>query len=103
MRSKTYERGELKLGKVFPPGHFIRTELQARKWTQRKFARILGRPPQFVSELLNGKRSITPQAAVELSAALGPSPTLFLNLQQTWDLSKVKPADPAIARRARAA
>jgi plasmid maintenance system antidote protein VapI len=41
--------------------------------------------------------------SVKLAAALGVSAQTFLNLQQSWELSRVKPADPAIAQRARRA
>jgi HTH-type transcriptional regulator / antitoxin HigA len=102
-RSRVYTSETLKLGKVFPPAVFIRDELKARGWTQRRFAAILGRPQQFVSDLLRAKRSITPQTALELAAAFDTSAQLFMNLQQSWDLSRAKPADPAIRRRARQA
>ena len=29
---------------IFPPGDFIKEELEAREWTQRDLAEILGRP-----------------------------------------------------------
>jgi len=35
---------ERKVAEVFPPGEFIRDELEARGWTQEVFAEILGRP-----------------------------------------------------------
>ena len=53
------------------PGEYIRAELEARSLTQVEFAKILGRPVQFVSELLSGKRSVTPQTAVALASAFG--------------------------------
>ncbi len=102
-RSKVYTRETLKLAKYSPPGDFIRRELRARKWTQTRFARILGRPTQFVSDVIRAKRSITPQTALELAAAFGTSAQLWLNLEQSWQLSRAKPADPAIARRAKQA
>lgn len=102
-RSKVYTRDTLKLAKSFPPGNFIRKELRARKWTQTQFARILGRPAQFVSDVIRAKRSITPQTALELAAAFDTSAQLWLNLEQSWQLSRAKPADPAIARRAKQA
>lgn len=85
---------------VFPPGEFLRDELEARGWTQAEFAEILGRPPRLVSEVLNGKRSITPQTAMEISAALGTSAALWLNLESSYQLSR---SDPAAARIARVA
>ncbi len=48
-------------------------------------------------------RSITPQTALELAAAFGTSAQLWLNLEQSWQLSRAKPPDPAIARRAKQA
>lgn len=44
---------------VFPAGEFLADELVARGWTQADFADILGRPPQFVSEIITGKKEIT--------------------------------------------
>ena len=47
--------------------------------------------------------TITPQTAVELAAALGTSPELWLNLEASYRLARVHPPDPAIARRAKLA
>jgi hypothetical protein len=52
------------------PGATIRREIEERGWTQVQFAQILGRPPQHISELLNGKRLLTPETAIQLEAAL---------------------------------
>ena len=70
-----------RIPKVFPPGDFIREEIEARGWTQADFAKILGRPLQSVNAMINGKKTITPQTAVELAAALGTSPEFWLNLE----------------------
>jgi HTH-type transcriptional regulator/antitoxin HigA len=86
---------------VFPPGDFLREELEAREWTQSTLAKILGRPLQSINAIVNGKKEITPQTAVELGAAFGTSPELWLNLETAYRLSLVKPADPAIVRRAK--
>jgi HTH-type transcriptional regulator / antitoxin HigA len=85
---------------VFPPGEFLRDELEARGWTQTEFAEIVGRPFTFVNELINGKRGITPETAHELSAALGPSAQFWMNLDAAYQLSKVVPATQRIAREA---
>jgi hypothetical protein len=42
---------------VFPPGEFIREELEARGWTQSDLAKILGRPLQAINEIVNGKEA----------------------------------------------
>ncbi|MBK7877797.1 MAG: HigA family addiction module antidote protein [Planctomycetes bacterium] len=86
---------------VFPPGDFIREELEARGWSQVDLAEILGRPPRLISELIAGKRSVTPETAKGLSLAFGTSPELWMNLESSYQLSKVKPDGRSVARRAK--
>jgi len=85
---------------VFPPGEFLRDELDSRGWTQTEFAEIIGRPHRVVNELISGKRGVTPETARELAAALGTSAELWLNLESSYRLSKVAPATDRIAREA---
>jgi HTH-type transcriptional regulator / antitoxin HigA len=85
---------------VFPPGEFLRDELEARGWSQTEFAEIIGRPHRLVNELIAGKRGITPETARELAAALGTSAQLWMNLDAAYQLSKVGPATERIAREA---
>jgi HTH-type transcriptional regulator / antitoxin HigA len=85
---------------VFPPGEFLRDELEARGWTQTEFAEIIGRPHRVVNELIAGKRGITPETAKELAAALGTSAQLWMNLDAAYQLSKVGPATERIGREA---
>lgn len=85
---------------VFPPGDFIREELDARGWSQADLARIVGRPAQAINMIVNGKKAITPQTAVELGEAFGTSAQLWLNLEASYRLSRVE-RDPAIATRLR--
>lgn len=86
---------------VFPPGEFLREELEAREWSQQELADILGRPPRLVSELISGKRSITPETARGLADAFGTSAEYWMSLESQYQLSKVKPADNQVARKAR--
>lgn len=86
---------------VFPPGDFIREEIEARGWSQSALAEILGRPLQVVNEIINGKKSITARTAAELAAAFGTSAEYWLNLETAWQLAQVVPPDPAIAKRAK--
>lgn len=86
---------------VFPPGEFLREELEAREWSQQELADILGRPPRLVSELISGKRAVTPETARGLADAFGTSAEYWMSLESQYQLSKVKPADNQVARKAR--
>lgn len=87
---------------VFPPGEFIRDELEERGWSQIDLAEIIGRAPRLVSEVINGKRGITPETALALGKAFGTSAQLWLNLESTYRLSLVKEYDEkSISRKAR--
>lgn len=72
------------LAEAFPAGEFLAEELEVRGWSQQDFASILGRPVQFVSEIITGKREITRESAAQIGAALGTSAELWLNLQDTY-------------------
>lgn len=76
------------LAEVFPVGKFLAHELEERGWTQAEFAEILGRPAQFVSETISGKKEITRESAAQIGAALGTSPELWLNLQNAYHLRR---------------
>lgn len=89
---------------VFTPGEYLRDELEERGWTVTEFAQILGRPLQAISEILNGKKEITAETAVDLGAALDTSPELWLNLQSAYRLHQVRTEEPepsAVHRRSR--
>lgn len=87
---------------VFPPGEFLRDELEERGWSQAELADILGRPPRLVSEIIQGKRGVTPETAKGLAAALGTSPEYWLNLESSYQLWRSGgDGDDSVARRAR--
>ena len=99
--TKTYTPAE-----VFPPGEYLRDELDERGWTVTEFAGIIDRPLQAVSEILNGKKAITAETACSFSEALGTTPELWLNLQSAYRLHRLRSTatqdQPSpVARRAR--
>ncbi len=51
-----------------------------------KLARDIHVPPGRISNIVNGKRSITADTALRLGAYFGVSPELWLNLQTDYDL-----------------
>ncbi len=92
---------------VFPAGEHLADELDARGWTQADFADVLGRPAQFVSEIISGKKEITRESAAQIAAALGTSTEFWLNLQDSYLLweqaqdSRIKENLDAVKTRAR--
>jgi HTH-type transcriptional regulator/antitoxin HigA len=93
---------ELAPAVAFSPGDYIKEALEGRGWTQDEFAEIIGRSPNFVTQLVNGEKAITPRAAKELAAAFGTSAILWLNLEAAYRLHHSQDPVPArINRQAR--
>jgi HTH-type transcriptional regulator/antitoxin HigA len=74
------------LAEAFPPGDFIKEEMEERGWNQTTLAEIIGRPLQVVNQLIKNKKSITVRTAQELAAAFGTSSEFWLNLQNQYQL-----------------
>lgn len=86
---------------VCAPGEFLREELDSRGWTQVELAEILDRPPRLISELVSGKRAITPETAVGLAAAFSTSAELWMKLEAAYQLSKTSLETSVVRRRAK--
>lgn len=87
---------------VFPPGELIREEIEARGWSQAELAEILGRPPRLVSELMSGKRAITPETAKGLGEAFNTGALFWMNLESSYRLAQLKKdGSNAVSRRAK--
>jgi HTH-type transcriptional regulator/antitoxin HigA len=71
-----------------PVGQFMASEIEAAGWTQAEFAAVLGRPVQFVSEIVNGKKEITRESAAQIGAALGQTAEFWLRFQDEHLLSE---------------
>jgi HTH-type transcriptional regulator/antitoxin HigA len=56
-------------------------ELEARGWTQKDLAEITNRPIQTINEIIQAKKQITPETALDLAAAFGTSAELWINLE----------------------
>ncbi len=91
---------ELSPAKAFPVGEFIREELEARGWTQRDLASIMGRPISLVQQIVSGRRGITATTAHELAEAFGTSPDLFMGLDAYYQLWKTRNERAEIRMRA---
>lgn len=86
---------------AFPPGELVREELEARGWTQNDLSEVLGRPPRLVSEVISGKRAITPETAQGLADAFGTDAQFWMNLETAYRLNRLRKRDTEVPRRAR--
>ncbi len=69
------------------PGAILREDvLPALKMTQKEFADWIGVSRLTVSEVLNEKRTVTPDMAMRLGRAVGNGPDIWLRMQQSLDL-----------------
>src|ERR1700741_1574885 len=84
---------------VVHPGVFIKEEMEARGWSQRDLAFILGCSEQAINPILNGKRGISPEMAKAFGLAFDVPAEFFANLQQAYDLSQARTPDPSVAVR----
>ncbi len=73
----------------FHPGEILLEEfLQPAGITQSDFARKVGWTRTRLNEFVRGKRGVTADTALDLSAALKTSAKLWMNLQSTYDLAQ---------------
>ncbi|MCH8853027.1 MAG: helix-turn-helix domain-containing protein [Planctomycetes bacterium] len=77
---------ERRPAEVFPPGDFIKEEMEARGWTQQDLAGILSKPLPSVNGILNGKKAILVDTARRLGAAFGTSAQFWMNLETSFRL-----------------
>lgn len=83
-----------------PPGVYIREELEARGWSQRDLAFILGYTEQTITKVISGKSGVSAEMAKALGEAFGTSASLWAGLQKEWELREAREPDPAIRARA---
>ncbi len=72
--------------RVPTPGKILSRELEARGWTQKDLAEVIGRPVQTINEIIRGSEQITSEIASELSQALGTSSEFWINLEAKYRL-----------------
>ena len=73
------------------PGEVLREDfLKEMGLTQYALAKALGVPQIRISEIVNGKRAISPDTALRLSRYFGTSAEFWLGMQATYDLEMVR-------------
>ena len=74
---------------AIPPGEYLAEEIEARGFSQKELARRMGRPPNAINEIINGKKAITAETALQLEAVMPELPARFwLNLETDYQLTK---------------
>ena len=74
---------------AIPPGEYLAEEIEARKLSQKELARLMGRPANTINEIINGKKAITAETALQLEAVMQEIPARFwLNLETDYELTK---------------
>jgi antitoxin HigA-1 len=89
MRSNPVTRGL----PAMHPGELLREDiLPALGRPKTEIARLLGISRQQLYDILDEKKPVTVETALRLGKLCGNGPTLWINLQQTWDLEKAETA-----------
>ena len=71
------------------PGEYLAEEIEARGISQRELAKRMGRPANTINEIINGKKSITAETALQLEEVMPEIPARFwLNLETEYQLVK---------------
>lgn len=68
------------------PGEHLAEELKELGMSAAELARQLDVPTNRVTEILNGRRSITGDTALRLAHFFGTTPEFWLNLQSLYEL-----------------
>ena len=74
---------------AIPPGEYLAEEIGARGISQKELSRRMGRPLNAINEIINGKKAITAETALQLEEVMPEIPARFwLNLETDYRLTK---------------
>lgn len=69
------------------PGEILKEELAELGITPTEFSRQISVPPNRVSQIISGKRSITGDTALRIGHWFGNEPEFWMNLQAQFELA----------------
>lgn len=75
------------LARAVHPGEILADEIEESGVTPSAFARQIGVPPNRVSRIIAGKRSVSADSALRFGLWFGVEPQFWLNLQSQFDLA----------------
>ncbi len=74
---------------AIPPGEYLAEEIKAREFSQRELAKRMGRPLNAINEIINRKKAITAETALQLEEVMPEiSARFWLNLETDYQLIK---------------
>lgn len=82
----------------YHPGKLIKEELGCRNIKQKDFAKKFELSYTALNEILNAKRSVTPEFALLLEAALGINADILVKIQTDYNLQIARKNDTVIER-----
>lgn len=69
------------------PGRILKRELTARAMSANRLALALRLPSGRITDILNGKRGVSPDTALRLGRFFRNNPRFWLNLQTAYELA----------------
>jgi antitoxin HigA-1 len=69
------------------PGRILKREMEARGLSANRLAISLRLPSGRITDILNGKRGISPDTALRLGRYFGNEPRFWMNLQAGYELA----------------
>lgn len=72
------------------PGRLLKRELTARALSANQLALTIGVPSGRITDILNGRRSISADTAVRLGRYFGNRPQFWMDLQSQYDIAVVE-------------
>ena len=82
--------GKTKLAPIHPGEILLEEFLKPMEISQYRLAKDISVPARRINEIVQGKRSITPDTALRLSKYFGLSERFWVNLQARYDLETEK-------------
>ena len=76
-----------KFKRAIHPGEILKDELEEFGVSRTAFARQIDVPPNRISQIIAGKRSVTGDTALRFGHWFGVEPQFWLNLQSQFDLA----------------
>src|SRR6185369_15223822 len=78
---------------AIPPGETLAEAIEALGLSQAELARRAGRPVQAISEIIQGRKEITAETAIELERVVGIPAHVWVRLEADYRTARAMLAD----------